>query len=226
MGRTRALPAQPLLSRRGHRHRSLHPRFPEDAVRRSEVGSDNVTRVLPRLGRSHLQDRSCACARGGRYSPLSAPARGRAPNVGVTIPNGTVLSSQVINYTTLAVDGLILHTSITIGYDSPWRQVHELMIEAARRTENIEAEPGPFVLQTSLDDFYVSYELNAYTYQPALMALTYSRLHENIQETFNEAGVEIMSPHYRAQRDGNQITIPVAHLTGEVIPPRRTQKGR
>lgn len=132
----------------------------------------------------------------------------------------------MINYTTLAVDGLILHTSITIGYDSPWRQVHELMIEAARRTENIEAEPGPFVLQTSLDDFYVSYELNAYTYQPALMALTYSRLHENIQETFNEAGVEIMSPHYRAQRDGNQITIPVAHLTGEVIPPRRTQKGR
>ncbi|MEO7368770.1 MAG: mechanosensitive ion channel domain-containing protein [Gemmatimonadaceae bacterium] len=140
-------------------------------------------------------------------------------NVAVTIPNGTVLSSQVINYTTLAVNGLILHTSITIGYSAPWRQVHELLIEAARRTENIEAEPAPFVLQTGLEDFYVSYELNAYTYNPAVMALTYSQLHQNIQETFNEAGVEIMSPHYRAQRDGNQITIPDAHLANDYRAP-------
>ncbi len=140
-------------------------------------------------------------------------------NVAVTIPNGTVLSSQVINYSTLAAGGLILHTSVTIGYDAPWRQVHDLLIDAAKRTENILDTPEPFVLQTSLDDYYVSYELNASTNKPAIMAVIYSQLHQNIQETFNEAGVEIMSPHYRAQRDGNQITIPATHLTGDYRAP-------
>lgn len=130
-------------------------------------------------------------------------------NVEVAIPNGAVLGGQVINYTTLAATrGLILHTSVTIGYDAPWRQVHELLANAAERTEHIQAEPAPFVLQTSLDDFYVSYELNAYTSRADLMAAIYSRLHQNIQETFNEAGVEIMSPHYAAYRDGNQTSIP------------------
>ncbi len=109
-------------------------------------------------------------------------------NVAVTIPNGAVLSSQVVNYTTLAAsNGLILNTSITIGYDVPWRTVHELMIRAAQRTESIAVEPTPFVLQTSLDDFYVSYELNAFTCRADIMALTYSQLHQNIQEMFNES---------------------------------------
>jgi small-conductance mechanosensitive channel len=134
-------------------------------------------------------------------------------NVDITVPNGTVLSSQVINFTTQAASrGLILHTTVTIGYDAPWRQVHELLIAAASGTENILADPAPFVLQTSLDDFYVSYQINAYTDKPAVMARTYSELHQRIQDAFNQGGVEIMSPHYRALRDGNQVTIPPATL--------------
>jgi small-conductance mechanosensitive channel len=134
-------------------------------------------------------------------------------NVEITIPNGTVLSSQVVNYTTLAADrGLILHTTVTIGYDAPWPRVHELLIAAARRTANVLSEPEPFVFQTSLNDFYVSYELNAFTDRPDLMAVTYSQLHQSIQDSFNEGGVEIMSPHYGALRDGNATTIPAAHL--------------
>lgn len=134
-------------------------------------------------------------------------------NVDITVPNGTVLSSQVINFTSQAAGrGLILHTTVTIGYDVPWRQVHELLVAAARATENTLADPAPFVLQTSLDDFYVSYQLNAYTGKPAIMARTYSELHQRIQDAFNQGGVEIMSPHYRALRDGNQVTLPAENL--------------
>jgi small-conductance mechanosensitive channel len=132
-------------------------------------------------------------------------------NVAVTVPNGTVLASHIVNYTTLAGErGLILHTAVTIGYGAPWRDVHALLIEAARRTEHVLAEPPAFVLQTGLDDYYVRYEINAYTDRPDVMAVTYSHLHQNIQETFNEGGVEIMSPHYRALRDGNHSTIPAS----------------
>lgn len=134
-------------------------------------------------------------------------------NVDITIPNAMVLGSHIINFSSSAKNrGLILHTGVTIGYDVPWKKVHERLIAAARATPNILPEPAPFVLQTSLDDFYVSYELNAYTDQPNIMARIYSELHQNIQNKFNEAGVEIMSPHYSAVRDGNQTTIPENHL--------------
>jgi small-conductance mechanosensitive channel len=134
-------------------------------------------------------------------------------NVDITVPNSMVLGSHIVNYSSTAKHrGLILNTAVTIGYDVPWRQVHELLIAAAAGTPGILAEPAPFVLQTSLDDFYVSYEVNAYTDQPNKMALMYSGLHANIQDHFNEAGVEIMSPHYRAPRDGNQTTIPAQYL--------------
>lgn len=134
-------------------------------------------------------------------------------NVDITIPNAMVLGSHIINYSSSAKDyGLILHTSVTIGYDAPWRTVHQLLIEAAKSTVNILELPAPFVFQTSLDDFYVSYELNAYTEKPSIMAKTYSDLHQNIQEKFNEAGVEIMSPHYAQIRDGNRVTIPGQYL--------------
>jgi small-conductance mechanosensitive channel len=146
-------------------------------------------------------------------------------NVAVTIPNASVLGGQVINYSTLAgVGGLVLHTTVTIGYDAPWPRVHELLIAAARRTEHVLVEPAPFVLQTSLDDFYVSYELNAATDRPDLMATTLSEMRQRIQETFAAGGVEIMSPHYRALREGNAPTIPEA-LAGEsrrsARPPRQ-----
>ncbi len=141
-------------------------------------------------------------------------------NVDITIPNAMVLSSHITNYSTMAAKGgVILHTGVTIGYDVPWRQVHDLLIGAARETEGILAEPAPFVLQTSLDDFYVSYQLNAYTDKPAVMARTYSLLHQHIQDKFNEAGVEIMSPHYRAARDGNQTTIPASYLPKDYAAP-------
>ncbi len=130
-------------------------------------------------------------------------------NEEITIPNGQVLSSHIINYTALAGGpGLVLHTTVTIGYDAPWRQVHDLLITAARATPNILATPIPFVLQTGLDDFYVRYQLNALTRDPSIMATTYSALHQNIQDKFFEAGVEIMSPHYAALRDGNATAIP------------------
>ena len=125
-----------------------------------------------------------------------------------------------MNYSSLAAThGLILHSSVTIGYDAPWRQVHALLVAAAVRTDHIPAEPPPFVLQTSLDDFYVSYEINAHTDRADLMAVTYSRLHQNVQEEFNAGGVEIMSPHYGSLRDGNRTTIPDAHLPASYQPP-------
>lgn len=134
-------------------------------------------------------------------------------NVDVTIPNAMVLSSHIVNYSSCAAErGLILNTTVTIGYDAPWKTVHELLLSAADATENILKEPRPFVFQTSLDDSYVSYELNAYTDKPSLMAETYSKLHQSIQDKFNEAGVEIMSPLYAAVRDGNHTTVPQDYL--------------
>jgi small-conductance mechanosensitive channel len=130
-------------------------------------------------------------------------------NEDVSIPNALVLGGHVVNYSSAAEDdGLILHTGVTIGFDAPWRTVHQLLIDAALATENVRQEPKPFVLQTALNDFYVSYQINAYTNRPAVMANTYSELHQNIQDKFNEAGVEIMSQHYMGVRDGNYTTIP------------------
>ncbi|MEA5570599.1 mechanosensitive ion channel family protein [Calothrix sp. UHCC 0171] len=136
-------------------------------------------------------------------------------NVVITIPNGTVLTSQINNYSALAEDPnyyLVLHTTVTLGYDVPWRKVHQVLIDAALATPRILQEPAPFILQTSLDDFYVSYEINAYTNESSLMARIYSELHQNIQDKCNESDIEILSPHYSAIRDGNQITIPENYL--------------
>jgi small-conductance mechanosensitive channel len=135
-------------------------------------------------------------------------------NVDITIPNAMVLGCHITNFSSSVREyGLILHTSVTIGYDAPWRKVHELLISAALATEHILELPAPFVLQTALDDFYVTYELNAYTDAPLRMATIYSCLHQNIQDSFNEAGVEIMSPHYYQIRDGNQKAIPDKYLS-------------
>ncbi len=131
-------------------------------------------------------------------------------NVEITIPNAIVLNSHLVNFSTSALtDGLILHTEVTIGYDAPWRKVHELLINAAMQAEGVLKEPVPFVYQTSLDDFYVRYQINAYTRESNRMAAIYSRIHQNIQDAFNEAGVEIMSPAYTSVRDGNSTTIPL-----------------
>ena len=138
-------------------------------------------------------------------------------NEDITIPNSMVMASHIVNYSSSA--RLILHTTVTIGYDAPWRQIHEMLLSAARSTERIVPEPVPFVLQTALNDFHVSYELNATTDAPALMADIYSELHKNIQDRFNEAGVEIMSPHYSSLRDGNPVAIPADYLPAEYQAP-------
>ena len=132
----------------------------------------------------------------------------------ITIPNGVILTSHVTNlsHEVRYGDGLILHTSITIGYDAPWETVHALLIEAANVTKHLLKRPPPFVLQTGLNDFYVTYELNAYTDAPEIMPRLYGELHQNIQNKFNEAGVEIMSPHYTPIRDGNHSTIPADYV--------------
>ncbi len=130
-------------------------------------------------------------------------------NVEIIIPNSMILNAHILNYSAQAKDaGLILNTSVTIGYDAPWRTVHELLIGAALKTKGVLPQPKPFVFQTALNDFNVSYEINAYTDQPNDMAEIYSDLHRNIQDEFNRGGVEIMSPNYFALRDGNTVTIP------------------
>ena len=138
----------------------------------------------------------------------------------VTIPNGTVLGGVVVNYSAEAKnEGVIFHTTVTIGYAASWRQVHELLISAALATDDVLHDPPPFVLQTALNDFYVAYELNAYTDKPRNMLDVYSVLHQNIQDKFNEAGVEINSPHYTSLRDGNQTTIPESYLPDDYKSP-------
>jgi small-conductance mechanosensitive channel len=131
----------------------------------------------------------------------------------ISIPNSTVMSSHTINYSSDAPDkGLIIHTTVTLGYDVPWRDVQTTLIDAALKTDLILKEPSPFVLQTSLDDFYVSYQINAYVREANKQATIYSNLHQNIQDLCNERGIEILSPHYRAARDGNMTTIPANYL--------------
>jgi small-conductance mechanosensitive channel len=129
----------------------------------------------------------------------------------VSFPNSLVLSNSVTNYSRLAREsGLALYTTVTIGYDVPWRQVHELLIGAALDTPDVLKEPAPFVLQKALNDYNVSYELNALTRKPELLPSLYSALHRHIQDRFAAAGVEIMSPTYTALRDGNDPTLPPA----------------
>ncbi len=130
-------------------------------------------------------------------------------NEDVTIPNATIINTHLWNYSKNASSiGIILHPTVTIGYDVPSEKVTELLLNAAKNTKNLTRDFKPFVLQKSLNDFYVEYELNVYTKQPKKMMHFYSELHKTILDEFNKAGVEILSPHYSAYRDGNASTIP------------------
>jgi small-conductance mechanosensitive channel len=141
-------------------------------------------------------------------------------NEDITIPNANILTGQLKNYSSHAEEiGLILNTTVTIGYDVPWKKVEEALIQAALTADMIEKEPKPFVLKTSLDDFYVSYQLNAYTKQAGKAAAIYSRIHERILDIFNESGIEILSPHYGAHRDGNAMAVPPEDLPDNYEPP-------
>lgn len=130
----------------------------------------------------------------------------------ISIPNSTVMNSHTVNYSSDAPEkGLILYTNVTVGYDIEWRRVYELLTVAADRTEMVEKDPSPFVLQLSLDDYYITYQLNAYTKQPNRQAVIYSKLFENVQDVFNEAGIELMSPRFYALRDGHDVNIPKSY---------------
>ena len=119
-------------------------------------------------------------------------------NEEVIIPNSTILNGEVTNYSTMARDeGLILHTTVGIGYDVPWRQVEAMLLAAAENTEGLLKEPKPFIRQKSLGDYAVNYELNAYCDNASHMVELYTKMHRNIQDVFNENGVQIMSPAYK-----------------------------
>jgi len=142
-------------------------------------------------------------------------------NVDITVPNARVLAEHIVNYSAASQGpGLILHDQVTIGYDVPWRQVHELLIEAALKTEHVLSEPRPYVLQSGLDDFYARYTVNAFTREPNRMAVIYSGLRENIQDGFHGAGIEITSAHYMALRDGSRAARPDAPPADEAVPLR------
>jgi small-conductance mechanosensitive channel len=120
----------------------------------------------------------------------------------VTIPNAVVVANITQNYSRPGnEDGVILHTNVTIGYDAPWRQVHAMLLAAAEKTPGLRREPKPFVRQRSLSDFYVDYEINAHMEDPHNRIAVLSALNANIQDAFNEHGVQIMSPHFVTQPD-------------------------
>jgi small-conductance mechanosensitive channel len=134
-------------------------------------------------------------------------------NEEVTIPNLTILQGNTVNYSVFSKkEGLIIHTTVTMGYENAWQDVHQALIDAALMTDHVLATPAPFVLQSSLDDFYVTYQINAYTDEANRQAIIYSNLHQNIQDVFNARGLEGVSPHYRAGRDGNGKTFPERYV--------------
>ena len=115
----------------------------------------------------------------------------------ITIPNSSVMNSKTLNYSVSAREyGLILYISVTVGYDVPWQKVHDLLLKVASRTDNLLKKQKPFILQNSLDDFDVEYQLNVYTKEADKMATIYSDLRKNAQEVFRQAGVNLLSPRY------------------------------
>jgi small-conductance mechanosensitive channel len=121
-------------------------------------------------------------------------------NEEINIPNSVLMGSITKNFSRLSKsEGLIIHSAVTIGYDVPWRQVHALLTDAAAKTEGIRKTPTPFVIQKSLGDFYVEYEINAYLEKAEGYMKTMTGLHANIQDEFNRYGVQIMSPNFEAQ---------------------------
>lgn len=126
----------------------------------------------------------------------------------VTIPNSFIMTSDTVNYSASARRyGLIIHTMLTMGYETPWREVHKLLIEAALHTPGVLRHPEPFVLETELNDNYMCYQINAYIDNADRLPQITSDLHQNIQDYFHTAGIELVAPHYFATRDGSDSKI-------------------
>ena len=126
-------------------------------------------------------------------------------NIEITVPNSQILNGQVTNFS--VTGNPTVSTQVTIGYDTPWRQVHALLLDAAARTTGIVHQPPPFVLQTALEDFYIRYELMCVVDNPTRMPFILSALHQAILDAFNEYGVQIMSPHF-IDNPGNPAVVP------------------
>lgn len=150
-------------------------------------------------------------------------------NEEVTIPNSVLQNSSVTNFTALSRDrGLILQTEVGIGYEVPWRQVHAMLLEAARRTPELLAEPAPFVLQRSLGDFAVVYQLNVHKAVAEQLVQSYSALHQNILDVFNEHGVQIMTPAYEGDPEIPKVVPKEQWFAAPATPqpkPRQEQSG-
>jgi small-conductance mechanosensitive channel len=144
----------------------------------------------------------------------------------VTFPNSTILTSSITNYNLSSTDkydgGLILYTSITFGYHTPWQTVHALLISAALKTKYVQHNPTPFVLQTNLDDFYACYEINVYTKEVAKVPAIYSELNKNIQDEFIAAGLDMTVTHFRTNMPWNE---PIAPEKAEGEKKEREEKG-
>jgi small-conductance mechanosensitive channel len=149
----------------------------------------------------------------------------------ITFPNLQVLSASIINYNTSSdedKEGLILHAEITFNYATPWRLIHEILIEAALKTRRVLKTPKPFVLQTALDDFYARYQINCYTKEIDDMPAIYSELYTNLQDGFAAHGLDMTAPQYR-------INLPLesrgegpwtAAARGKKEPPPEKPRGR
>jgi small-conductance mechanosensitive channel len=141
-------------------------------------------------------------------------------NEEIIVPNSTLLGSTVVNYSALArTRGLILHTTVGIGYETPWRQVEAMLLMAAERTKGLAPEPAPFVLQKSLGDFCVVNEINVACSIPAEMATLYTRLHQSILDVFNEYGIQIMTPAYEGDPEQAKVVPKEQWWTAPARPP-------
>ena len=127
----------------------------------------------------------------------------------ISIPNTLVSTNPIVNYSRMPKSiGGNIGTTVTIGYDVPWRQVHELLLKSADGVDDVMESPSPIIRQLSLDDFYVKYKLFISTQHPERQLRILSDLHQNIQDNFSKANIEILSPYYQSNRDGEKTTIP------------------
>jgi small-conductance mechanosensitive channel len=141
-------------------------------------------------------------------------------NEEVIVPTSSIVGGEVVNYSTLArTRGLILHTTVGIGYETPWRQVEAMLIESARRTAGLLTDPPPFVHQTALGDFAITYEINVFCDAPTRMRQFYTALHQNILDVFNEYGVQIMTPAYEGDPEIPKIVPKEQMYTAPARPP-------
>jgi small-conductance mechanosensitive channel len=134
----------------------------------------------------------------------------------ILMPNSSIVSATVVNHSRLLEKGQTYSTSVTIGYDAPWRLIHTMLLEAAQRTANVATMPAPYVTQTSLQDFYIEYKLTVVFEEGAVRRETITALHGNIQDVFNANQVQIMSPHYIADPSAPKIVPPTENDPGLV----------